>query len=64
MVSDAKYDKWSHELIELRDKYPEEFKKIRHHELFEEFTGSGFYLLQFATPNLIAKAEWLACVKK
>lgn len=60
IVSDAKYDKWAHELIELRDKYPEEFKKVRHHELFEDFTGSGFYLVAHATPNLIGKAEWLA----
>lgn len=59
-ISDDTWIKWAKELVELIKKYPNEFKTIKHHEIFEDFDGStGFDIAKKATPNLISKAYYL-----
>lgn len=60
IISDEVWTKWAKELSYLINKYPNQFKSIKHHEIFEGFTGdTGFDLAQKATPNLITKAYLL-----
>lgn len=45
IIEDNIYDKWSKELIELQNNYPELAATIPYHEEFKEFDGStGFDL--------------------
>lgn len=60
IIDDRTWDKWANELAELIQKYPEKFRTIRHHELFEDWDGStGYLLVKEATPALKRKAASL-----
>lgn len=60
IITDRMWDSWANELVELKEKYPSEFKSIKHHEIFEDFDGStGYYLATSATRHLKAKAHFL-----
>ncbi|AZV43602.1 hypothetical protein BAOM_2993 [Peribacillus asahii] len=52
LIDDHTYDKWSKELSELQQKYPQESKNVKfYYEEFEDFDGSTGYHLP--------KDEWL-----
>lgn len=52
IVSDATWNKWAKELIQLQKENPEIAKKVKYNEAFEGFDGStGF--------NLPLKDEWV-----
>ena len=60
IISDTMWDKWAKELVELKAKYPNEAKSIKHYDIFADFDGStGFIIASRATPNLIKKAKQL-----
>ena len=57
IISDTMWDKWARELVDLKAKYPNEAKSIKHYDIFADFDGStGFIIASKATPNLIKKA--------
>lgn len=60
IISDTMWDKWAKELVDLKVKYPNEAKAIKHYDIFADFDGStGFIIASKATPNLIKKAKQL-----
>ena len=60
IISDTMWDKWAKELVDLKAKYPNEAKAIKHYDIFADFDGStGFIIASKATPNLIKKAKQL-----
>lgn len=65
IISDTMWDKLAKELVELKDKYPNEAKSIKHYDIFADFDGStGFIIASKATPNLIKKAKQLVEYKE
>ncbi|WP_235993019.1 DNA ligase LigA-related protein [Heyndrickxia sporothermodurans] len=45
IIDDHTFDKWSNELVQLQQEYPELAKQVELHEYFESFDGStGFDL--------------------
>lgn len=45
VITDKQFDGISHQLVELMNESPKEFKKTRYYYCFKEFDGStGFYL--------------------
>lgn len=57
-ISDTEWDKWAKELVDLKAKYPDEAKSIKHYDIFADFDGStGFIIAHKATPNLIKRAK-------
>ena len=40
IISDAQWNKWAHELVELQKKYPEKSKLVIYYEQFKDFDGS------------------------
>ncbi|OMI07677.1 hypothetical protein BVL54_19830 [Bacillus paralicheniformis] len=52
VIDDHKFDRWSRELAELQDKYPEESKAAGYYEGFKDFDGSSGYDLPYATPEI------------
>jgi NAD-dependent DNA ligase len=45
IIDDHTFDRWSMELVELQEKYPELAKEVEYHEYFKDFDGStGFDL--------------------
>lgn len=60
IISDTIWDKWAKELVDLKAKYPNEAKSIKHYDIFADFDGStGFIIASKATPKLIKKAKQL-----
>lgn len=60
IVSDSTWSRWGKELQQLQEKYPEEAKKVKFAELFEDFDGStGFTIAKQADDRAIAKAKYL-----
>ena len=58
IISDIVWDKWARELVDLKVKYPNEAKAIKHYDIFADFDGStGFIIANKATPNLIKRAK-------
>lgn len=65
IVNDIVWDKWARELVDLKAKYPNEAKSIKHYDIFADFDGStGFIIASKATPNLIKKAKQLLMYHK
>lgn len=65
IISDIMWDKWSKELCELKEKYPDVFRKIKHSNIFRDFDGStGYDIAKKATKNLIYKAHFLLKIHK
>lgn len=65
IISDIMWDKWAKELVDLKAKYPNEAKAIKHYDIFADFDGStGFIIAHKATPNLIKKAKQLLMYHK
>ena len=60
IISDTMWDKWAKELVDLKAKYPNEAKAIKHYDIFADVDGStGFIIASKATPKLIKKAKQL-----
>lgn len=60
VVSDATWNRWSAELMELQKKYPNESKKAPMHEMYKDFDGStGFDLAERADDEAWEKARWI-----
>ena len=59
IIPDAQYDKWSHELFELIQNYPDEFKQSSHYRDFLEFDGNTGMGLPYDSPFAIRVAERL-----
>lgn len=59
IISDATFDKWSKELVDLRTKYPKEFAKSAFAKDFETFDGSSGYDLPYSQPWVQSKGYQL-----
>lgn len=65
IISDIVWDKWAKKLVDLKAKYPNEAKAVKHYDIFADFDGStGFIIANKATPNLIKKAKQLLMYHK
>lgn len=64
IISDSTWSKWAMELVDLINKYPNEFTKSHHHNIFVNFDGStGFDIAQKASQSAIGKAKYLLLKK-
>lgn len=52
IISDHTFDKWSKELVELREKHPEEYHASVYAQEFYEFDGSSGYDLPYGYPDI------------
>lgn len=58
IVSDAKFDGWANELVELHEKHPELVHQGYMPGIFADWTGDTGMHLPF-TDHIFLKAEWL-----
>lgn len=59
IVSDHQFDIWAKGLVELQKVYPEESRKARYHDEFEDFDGSSGFDLPYSMPNIQAIGDRL-----
>lgn len=52
IISDYTFDQWSKELVELKEKHPEEFKQSVYAKEFEDFDGSSGFDLPYSYPDV------------
>lgn len=52
IIADHVFDKWSKELVELQEKFPEEAKQAPFHEGFKTFDGSSGFDLPYSDPQI------------
>lgn len=58
LVSDAQFDSWAYELVDLQQKYPTDSESVGYElEAFRGFTGETGFDLPYNTPEMIAKAQ-------
>ena len=63
IVSDEKWNKWAHELVELQKKYPEESKSTIYYEEFKDFDGSTGMDLSYPDDFIVNRANYLLAMK-
>ena len=54
IISDHTFDAWSKELVELKEKYPEELVESAYAKEFDDFDGSSGFDLPYYCPNIQA----------
>lgn len=59
LISDAQWDSWARELVELQRKYPKIADRVDYHEAFKGFDGSTGFDLPITNPEIINKAKWI-----
>ena len=59
LISDADFDKWCMELVELQKRYPKAAENVEYHKEFKDFDGSTGIGLPYRTPNIMKLAERL-----
>lgn len=59
IISDSTYDKWSHELYELIQAHPKEFRKSAWYHAFLDFDGNTGMGLPYTDPWVEATASHL-----
>ena len=52
IISDATFDLWSKELVNLMEQYPEEFAQSVYAKEFAEFDGCSGYDLPYSMPDV------------
>lgn len=55
-IPDETFDRWSRELVELQEKYPDIAKKCVYHKYFKDFDGSSGFDLPYDLPEVRRKA--------
>lgn len=60
IISDAKWDEWARELVNLQKKYPEIAEKVRLSAEFKDWDASTGAFLPITEDWVIQKAEWLS----
>ncbi len=63
IVSDAQWNKWAHELVELQKKYPEESEQAEYYDKFADFDGSTGMDLAYFDDFIINRANILLSMK-
>lgn len=64
LVTDFKFDKWEHELVELQSKYPEIAETVVYADSFRGWDGSSGYNLPYMNEEIQNIAERLVRNKK
>lgn len=59
IIDDYTFDRWSKELADAIQKYPEVFKQSYHYKDFKEFDGSTGAFLPYANPDVQSRGEQL-----
>lgn len=59
IITDSIFDRWMRELVDLKNKYPREFKKSALYEDFKNFEGGTGMGLPYTQIWVINKAEFL-----
>lgn len=59
LITDAKYDKWSHELYDLMQQYPKEFRESAWYSAFVTFDGNTGMGLPYTDPWVEGTANHL-----
>lgn len=52
IIEDWIFDRWSKDIVELRERYPDEFDKSVYADAYAEFDGSSGFDLPFALPEV------------
>lgn len=64
IISDHTFDAWSSELVELKEKHPEEFSQTVYAKEFADFDGSSGFDLPYHYPNIQAVGYRLLAYNK
>ena len=64
LISDAAFDKWSYELVDLQRKYPEIAAQCIYAKTFETFDGSTGFDLPLENVKVVKTAEYLLLISK
>lgn len=59
LIPDITFDKWSMELAQLIQDYPEEYKKSAYFQAFYGFDGSSGFDLPYRSPEVVNTAHRL-----
>ena len=59
IISDAKWNEWANELVELQKKYPAQSMKADMYDVFKDFDGSTGFDLPIDDLQTISRAEEL-----
>lgn len=52
IIEDWVFDRWSKDIVNMREQYPEEYERTDFAEQFREFDGSSGFDLPYATPEI------------
>ena len=63
IISDDKWNKWAHELVELQKKYPKESKQAKYYDKFTDFDGSTGMDLAYFDDFIVNRANYLLSMK-
>jgi hypothetical protein len=63
LVSDAVFDKWAYELVDLQAKYPEIAKQVKWHDAFVDFDGTTGFNLPFWEMSIRHVGDYLLCLE-
>lgn len=64
IISDATFNSWSKQLVDLQNKYPEISKKVKFYEDFKDFDGSTGFNLPYDDIDVISRATSLLKYKE
>lgn len=64
IISDHDFDRWSKELVELQEQYPELAKQCIYHDEFKDFDGSTGFDLPYHYPEFQDDAYKLLDIHK
>lgn len=63
IISDDKWNKWAHELVELQKKYPKESKQAKYADKFADFDSSTGMDLAYFDDFIVNRANYLLSMK-
>ena len=64
IISDAKWNEWANELVQLQKEYPAQSMKADKYDIFKDFDGSTGFDLPLDDKWVISKAEELLSYKE
>jgi hypothetical protein len=63
IVTDAKWNEWAQELVQLQKKYPEQSRKADKYDIFKDFDGSTGFNLPLDDSWIQNKAQYLIKIR-
>lgn len=63
VIPDVLFDKWRKELVELRTKYPDNFKQTPRGDLFNGWSGTSGFDLPYRHPRVYNRAVHLLKIR-